>query len=359
MKLTYNFLTFGVLGDIYLHYPRGSNNRINEESNGRRNGNRLFDSQNNNHGGYNVAEKTSEKNRAESAQYKPQYFASGHAMPSELTLEWYDQHGCGGKAPGDPNWVDCQVVIQYSCQGEAHRDMIPDNFFPDKWDPEVHQSHFKNGHEADTPAYTQLNRGKSESLVEKYNRKKKDVDRNHQKSGRHESWEYYDACYRRTRNNGLFVADRTRAQNLGATRTRQNENGQRRGFECPEERDFYPYWHPNPWKDIAVLTSQPHNCQFYESESQKPKFECVEYYPEQTNKQIRKHFSRANEERDCTRIGGDWTPFYNFQEIIPEIFSNSSCAEAAQGIGKDFGTQVVWGVPYLDGEGRHLPPTER
>lgn len=38
--------------DIYMHNPRGSNNRLDESSRERRNDNRLFDSQNNNRGGY-------------------------------------------------------------------------------------------------------------------------------------------------------------------------------------------------------------------------------------------------------------------------------------------------------------------
>ena len=251
MKLAFSFLSLGVLGDIYLHYPRGSNNRINEESNTRRNANRLFDSQNNNQGGYNVAEKSSQKDRSESAQYKPQYFASGvkTGASSELTLEWYDQHGCGGRSPNDPNWVDCQIIIQYSCQGDFHRNMLPEDFFSKKFNPDYHQSHFKNGDDSDTPSYRSLSRDRDESLKEKYSRKRRDHRSNHEETGRHESWEYYDACYRRERNNGLFVADRSRSQSRGATRTRQNEDGTRRGFECPEERDYYPcllYTSPSP-----------------------------------------------------------------------------------------------------------------
>ena len=34
-----------VQGDIYMHNPRGSNNRLNEASTPRANANRLFDSQ--------------------------------------------------------------------------------------------------------------------------------------------------------------------------------------------------------------------------------------------------------------------------------------------------------------------------
>ena len=53
------FLLIGVLlepgsADVYMHSPRGSNNRNCRNDNGenRRNGNRLFDSQNNAKGGY-------------------------------------------------------------------------------------------------------------------------------------------------------------------------------------------------------------------------------------------------------------------------------------------------------------------
>ena len=41
-----------VHADIYIHNPRGSNNKLNEVSNNRQNANRLFDSQNNAAGGY-------------------------------------------------------------------------------------------------------------------------------------------------------------------------------------------------------------------------------------------------------------------------------------------------------------------
>lgn len=64
--------------------------------------------------------------------------------------------------------------------------------------------------------------------------------------GMHEDYDYYQNCRTRVRNMGLFTADR-RLNGNQARFTRQNNNGQRRGYECPEERDYYPYWHPTPW----------------------------------------------------------------------------------------------------------------
>ena len=65
---------------------------------------------------------------------------------------------------------------------------------------------------------------------------------------------------------GLFTADQKLAGEESIY-TRQNPTGTRRGYECPEERDYYPYWHPTEWKDIAVLTSDTSKCEYYKKHS--------------------------------------------------------------------------------------------
>lgn len=71
--------------------------------------------------------------------------------------------------------------------------------------------------------------------------------------GMHENYDYYQVCRYTERNKGLYTADQL-VQRNDRRGTRQNPVGNRHGLECPEERDYYPWWAPSPWIDIAVLT---------------------------------------------------------------------------------------------------------
>ncbi len=53
-------LLSAVNADVYLQYPPGSNNRVNENTANRQNANNAFDSQNNDKGGYNVPDATNQ-----------------------------------------------------------------------------------------------------------------------------------------------------------------------------------------------------------------------------------------------------------------------------------------------------------
>lgn len=208
-------LVVAVHADVYMHNPRGSNNRLDEARRDRNNGNRVFDSQNNNRGGSNVG----------SLYYFQEEF---------LAMEWTNQHGCGQTTN------DCQMVIQYMCDDRL-RDGVTTRTIPQ------------------TP---------SQCLNNDCNT---DV-----RYGMHEDYDYYMNCKYRFRNRGLFNADRNLNGNT-ARFTRQNNNGNRNGYECPEERDNYPYWHPTPWIDLAVYTTSENaedfanRCKIYTEESENVK----------------------------------------------------------------------------------------
>ncbi|XP_055882286.1 protein DD3-3-like isoform X2 [Biomphalaria glabrata] len=294
--------------DIYLHIPRGSNNRLNENTATRTNANRLFDSQNNNRGGYNVGDKTDLQSGAtEENQYNMKYFQSSNWETGKgktfLTLEWTNQHGCGGNSANSQQKQNCMLILQYMCQ---------DN------DPSA-DDYIRNGVETTTSQYTKPTK---DTFADTKNRKSNDV-----KIGRglHEPWDWYDKCYLRERNKGLFTADQKLTANNGlgyssAIYTRQNPTGNRYGYECAEERDYYPYWHPNPWKDIAVLTDKASMCSDYQSKS----FNVQGYY--ECVKSTKAVFS--NNEKSCKENNGTWILLNNYLEKAKDKTSESSCRNA-------------------------------
>jgi len=114
--------------NVYLHSPRGSNNRLNEKSAENENNERLFQSNNNRRGGYNVGDKTDDDFSDEAGQYAMQYFQSGNDGKSYLTVEWTSLLGCGEDEDGD-KIHNCEVVLQTNCQGDDFDGVPPSDSY--------------------------------------------------------------------------------------------------------------------------------------------------------------------------------------------------------------------------------------
>eukprot|EP00178_Gracilaria_changii_P006087 TRINITY_DN2042_c0_g1_i3.p1 TRINITY_DN2042_c0_g1~~TRINITY_DN2042_c0_g1_i3.p1 ORF type:complete len:657 (-),score=91.08 TRINITY_DN2042_c0_g1_i3:83-2053(-) len=241
-------------GDMYLHNPRGSNNRVNEANTNRNNANRLMDTQNNGKGGYCLGPRM-------------QFYAG-----SQLTIEWTNQHGCGNPK------LYCNIVIQYMCGRDSDSPL----------------ARIRDG--ADTDRIPNDVAGAMQTNAN-----------GDLQFGMHESLQYYQNCATRSRNFGLWISDRENEGGLGPGRraarfTRQNNNGNRNGLECAEERDYYPYWHPTPWRDIAVLAQSNGDCGTYTSESQNNNDKC--HCVDSTNPQ--QEFD-ANNQLECETSVADGT----------------------------------------------------
>lgn len=302
-----SFLTIVLLAtlcaaDLYLHSPPGSNNRNRERKNNRNNANRLFDSQNNGQGGY-------------PWRGAPQ----GDGVPdpvtyykgSELQIEWTAQHACGA----NPN-IHCELVVQYSCDDgdNAAATSMPglrDGYPTGQCYDSRNENNGKNGNncEASTCAgctstehwlsrsFKSTNQNDIEgtntipdptqqgannlggktaavrnafytarSITASANRGGANTDFGVE-FGMHEDNKWYQKCVYTERNGGLYTSDQ-KLNKPDARSTRQNPNGARRGLECPEERDYYPYWRPTPWRDLAVLVSNVTYCDYFQSKSQ-------------------------------------------------------------------------------------------
>jgi hypothetical protein len=246
----------GILGDIYMQNPRGNNDRLNENGD-RTNDKRLFDSQNNARGGYCWGPELS-------------YYEG-----SILSVEWTNQHSCGNDNS------KCQLIMQYMCSDDSEgadetliiRDGLTTTTIPTGADPSQGTNYYN---------YKDPTVGDGSTF----------------RYGMNEPYSNYKMCRARARNGGLFTATQTLTNN-GAASTRQNPGATQYGFECAEERDYYPYWHPSPWKDIAVLVDNKDDCDYYKKNSQNVL--SKNYCNGTTTTQL-----AANNERDCITAAGTW-----------------------------------------------------
>eukprot|EP00591_Stephanopyxis_turris_P000003 CAMPEP_0195516648 /NCGR_PEP_ID=MMETSP0794_2-20130614/8168_1 /TAXON_ID=515487 /ORGANISM="Stephanopyxis turris, Strain CCMP 815" /LENGTH=782 /DNA_ID=CAMNT_0040645295 /DNA_START=61 /DNA_END=2409 /DNA_ORIENTATION=+ len=330
-------LVAGANADVYMHNPPGNNDRNRERNDNRNNGNRLFDSQNNGNGGYPWRGNPKLNDMAD-----PITYLSG----SELEIKWTDQHGCG-----DNPSTHCTVVLQYACENTMPglRDGYPTGGTQDQpdgggYNPSYREGTFQNSNQnqdgtntipdsltdagcvaKEEGDFTKVgifeddNHGICDPCPLNYNGGLDLTDEEEELAeacefGMNEDYFWYNVdCEGRQRNKGLYIADRDLNGN-SAKHTRQNPNGNRRGFECPEERDYYPYWHPTQWIDMAVLVSDESWCPYYVDQSQNTNARYYCYI---------QGASSGNEapidEQSCSAAQGTWTKIDSFAEMFPEM----------------------------------------
>jgi hypothetical protein len=155
--------------------------------------------------------------------------------------------------------VNCEIVIQYMCEDTA--DPQVNNFWPFSQGKNnrdrVNQQRFRSGENIAAPR-DGIPRDSNDAATDTIpddpaNAVPNSVE--NRRFGMHENTDYYQLCQRTERNKGLYTADQ-RVRREDQRGTRQNPNGNRQGLECPEERDYYPWWHPSPWIDVAVLSNE-------------------------------------------------------------------------------------------------------
>jgi len=244
-----------------MHNPRGSNCRLNEASANRNNANRLCDTQNNNRGGYNVADMHANQGFNQYGTDAQMYdydntdwentrfqFEEVYTAGSEMKVTWTSQHGCGNPKN------NCNQLLQWTCDTHDFQggngalnsqNSVEGVYYP----KDGMRVMLRNGLNTNTPQ----DPNGINNVQNTFNAN------NNNNVGRHESEEYYQYAKLRSRNKGLFTAD----QKVGNQQinTRQNPNGNRSGLEIPEERDYYPYWYPSPWKTAAILHNNVDECE--------------------------------------------------------------------------------------------------
>jgi len=348
ISITLFTLYFSVgLADLYMHYPKGCNNRLNEQSANRANANRCFDSQNNNRGGYNVGEMGStngfQNNQGAYAtdrivfNYEAKEWANnnnaGKKQFEEVFLEqstqkvtWTAQHGCGNPKN------NCNMVFEYTCdthpQGQANilnngATVASNGRQSAQFQTDANYRNYneitglrvmlKNGANTNTPNDPNNIRNIRATFQ----------NNNNDNEVRHESEEYYAFAKQRDRNKGLFTADQ-KLQGDDSTKTRQNPGGTRRGLEVPEERDYFPYWRPSIWRPVAIMHNDVEECKTEmaaKSMANEAKTQCVPTRAQingQLNNNQLNTLVNADTEAACTAANGRWkTHTYTMPEGYP------------------------------------------
>jgi plastocyanin len=212
-------------------------------------------------------------------QYEMLYFEE-----SMISVTWTNQHGTGNKK------LNTQMVMQFICDtfprassaatndfGVGPSGTITGTDFADvnraitmrKHGLRVELYNGGNTNTPDEPNSIQTDGGASTTTTYQNN--------HNNRRGRRESEEFYSLCKSRSQQYGLFHSDQD-LQGDSQIYTRQNPGGTRRGLECPEERDYYPWWNPSPFHDIAIITPDVKYCEDYiapESQNVKMKYQCV------------------------------------------------------------------------------------
>jgi len=256
--------------DIYLQNPCGSNDRLNEQDRNVQNNARLWDSQNNNRGGCEIGEKSL------------QLYAG-----SILPLSWSAQHACGGTQD------NCDLVIQYMTDYDSNNPTAAAFLSAAE---KQNGLKLRDGTATTSPA----NNNNSDQT---------------QSIGLHETRSFYNDCKTTQRNGGLFTSNQAVQNNIGETSTIQNAAGNQSGLECPEERDYYPWWQPSPWKDVALITTSQKRCDDVKGQS----FNVADRYKCVLNNNNNKPITQAA----CQTAGGQWTKVQAWGLPEPECIVNT------------------------------------
>lgn len=378
------FLVSVCLADTYMHNPRGSNNRLNEASANRNNGNRLFDSQNNNRGGYNVGEIGTNafpnnaangyatdrmtfdyefyKWSADANNNQNRQFEEVYLEGSDLVMSWTAQHGCGNEKN------NCNYVIEYTCdshdkdknvlnngnagfnQAELDLQTVGRSSATPAFDPEYNTAtgmrvQLRNGVNTNTP-----------NDPDNINQARQTFNNNNNDGvARTEGEEYYAYAKNRDRNQGLFTADQN-LQGDDQTKTRQNPGGTRRGLEVPEERDYFPWWYPSPFRPVAIMSNDVTECEVQmasKSSAVEAKTACVP-----TNQQLNNNNAAleaivaAETEAECNTANGQW---YEQKYNMPKPACLQAQWSQVNNLGNVAGTgegglpaTYTWPIPTVD-----------